>query len=238
MDQRTERGIDMKHLYRLAVALIVLGFVVTAVCLMLAPDTVPVHFNAAGEADRMGIKYEYIAFPCIAAVSGAIFLLLAKQARARKWEGYKLTEKVFLLSAIGEVLLFNGMGAHFIWRAAAYTEGTAAPAMPAIDMMRVISLVMGVLLIVLGNAMPKARKNALYGVRNSWSMSSDEVWRKSQRFGGFASVVAGALLLAAAMFLKGIVNLLAETVTLVLWVVICFTASYRYYKKEKSDSLK
>ena len=105
--------------------------------------------------------------------------------------------------------------------------------MPAIDMMRVISLVMGVLLIVLGNAMPKARKNALYGVRNSWSMSSDEVWRKSQRFGGFASVVAGALLLAAAMFLKGIVNLLAETVILVLWVVICFTASYRYYKTEK-----
>lgn len=223
----------MKHLYRLALALIVLGFVEAAVFFMLAPDTVPAHYNAAGEIDRMGSKYEYIAFPCIAAVSGAIFLLLAKRARARKWEGCELTEKIFLVSAVGEVLLFNGMGGFIMWRAAVSPEG-ALPAMPAVDMMRVISLVMGVLLIILGNAMPKARKNALYGVRTSWSMSSDEVWRKSQRFGGFASVAAGALLLAAAMFLEGVVNLLTQTVILVLWVVIGVIASYRYYKTEKS----
>ena len=223
----------MKHLYRLALALIVLGFVEAAVFFMLAPDTVPAHYNAAGEIDRMGSKYEYIALPCIAAVSGAIFLLLAKRARARKWESYELTEKIFLASAVGEVLLFHGMGGFFMWRAAVSPEG-ALPAMPAIDMMRVMSLVLGVLLIALGNVMPKARKNGLFGVRTSWSMSSDEVWRKSQRFGGFASVVAGALLLAAAMFLKGIANLLAQTVILVLWAVTCITASCRYYKTEKS----
>ena len=83
-------------------------------------------------------------FPCIAAVAGAIFLLLAKQARPRKWESYELTEKVFLVSAIDEVLL------------------------------------------------------------------------------------------ASAMFLKGVANLLAQTVIPVLWVVICISASYRYSKTEKS----
>ena len=223
----------MKHLYRLALALIVLGFVVTAVCLMLAPDTVPAHYNAAGEVDRMGSKYEYIAFPCIAAVACAIFLLLAKRARARKWEGYEVTEKVFLVCAIVEVLLFNGLGGFFMWKAATYTEGAAIPDLSAVDGMRIASLLLGVLLIILGNVMPKARKNGLFGVRTSWSMSNDEVWRKSQRFGGFASVVAGALLLAAAIFLKGVVSLLAQTVILVLWVVICFTASRRYYKAEK-----
>ena len=224
----------MKHLYRLALALIVLGFVEAAVFFMLAPDTVPVHYNAAGEIDRMGSKYEYIAFPCITAVAGTIFLLLAKRARAGKWESYELTEKIFLASAVGEVLLFNGMGGFFMWRSAIHTEGTAAPAMPTVDWMRFTSLLTGVLLIILGNVMPKARMNGLFGVRTSWSMSGDEVWRKSQRFGGFASVVAGSLLLADAMFLKGAANLLVLTVILVLWVVICFTASYRYYKTEKS----
>ena len=223
----------MKRFYRLASALIVLGFVVAAVFFMLVPDTVPVHYNAAGEADRMGSKYEYIAFPCIAAAAGAIFLLLAKRARAGKREGYELTEKIFLASAIGEALLFNGMGGFFLRGAASYTEGAAAPVMPAVDWMRAASLLIGVLLIILGNAMPKARKNALYGVRTVWSMSGDEIWRKSQRFGGFATVVAGALLLADAMFLKGVANLLAETAILALWVVICIAASYRYYKAEK-----
>ena len=223
----------MKHLYRLALALIVLGFVGAAVFFMLAPDAVPVHYNAAGEIDRMGSKYEYVVFPCIAAVVGAIFLLLTKRARARKWESYELTEKIFLASAIGEVLLLNGMGGFFMWRAAVSPEG-ALPAMPAIDMMRVISLVMGVLLIILGNAMPKARKNALYGVRTSWSMSSDEVWRKSQRFGGFTLVLAGALLLADAMFLKGVANFLVQTSVLAIWVIVSIVASYRYYKTERS----
>ena len=224
----------MKHLYRFAVALIVLGFVVTAVFFILAPDTVPAHYNFAGEVDRMGSKYEYIAFPCIAAVSGAIFILLAKKARAGKWERYELTEKIFLISAVGEVLLFNGMGGYFMWKAAAYTGETAAPALPAIDIMRVFSLVLGVLMIGLGNVMPKTRQNGLFGVRTSWSMSSDEVWRKSQRFGGFSAVVAGALLLANAMFLKGVANFLVFTAVTVIWTVVSIAASYRYYKAERS----
>ena len=224
----------MKHLYRLAAALIVLSFVVAAVFFMLAPDTVPVHYNSAGEVTRMGSKYEYIAFPCIAAASGAIFLLLAKQARAREWKSNELTEKVFLVSAVGEVLLFNGIGAFFMWRAATYTEETAAPVLPTVDGMRITSLLLGVLLIILGNVMPKARKNTLFGVRASWSMSSDEVWRKSQRFGSFTLVLAGALLLADAMFLKGVANFLVQTSVLVIWVVASIAASYRYYKTEKS----
>ena len=100
--------------------------------------------------------------------------------------------------------------------------------------MRVFSLVLGVLLIALGNVMPKARMNGLFGVRTSWSMSSDEVWRKSQRFGGFTAVAAGALLLANAMFLEGIANFLVFTVVTVAWSVASIAASYRYYKTERS----
>ena len=224
----------MKHLYRLALALVVVGFVEAAVFFMLAPDTVPAHYNAAGELTRMGSKYEYILLPMVTAAAVAIFLPLAKRAGRKKGKDSELEEMILAGTAVFEALLFDGMWGFFMWSAATYTEGTTMPAAPAIDMMRVISLVLGVLLIMLGNAMPKARKNALFGARTKWSMSGDETWRKSQRFGGFASVLAGALLLADAMFLKGIVNLLAQTVILVLWVVICFTASCRYYKTEKS----
>ena len=110
----------MKHLYRLTVALIVLGFIGTAVFLMLAPDIIPAHYNFAGEVDRMGSKYEYILFPFISAGAGVIFLLLAKQARTKKWESYALVEKIFLVTAIGEVLLFHGIGGSAMWTAIHY----------------------------------------------------------------------------------------------------------------------
>ncbi len=112
----------MKHLYRITVVLAALGFAGTAVFLMLAPDIVPAHYNFAGEADRMGSKYEYILFPVISAGMGAIFLLLAKQARIKKWSSYALIEKIFLVAAIGEVLLFHGIGGAAMWTAVHYLE--------------------------------------------------------------------------------------------------------------------
>ncbi len=110
----------MKHLYRLTVALIALGFAGTAVFLMLAPDIIPAHYNFAGEADRMGSKFEYILFPVISAGMGAIFLMLAKQARIKKRGSYALIEKIFLAAAIGEVLLFHGIGGIAMWTAIRY----------------------------------------------------------------------------------------------------------------------
>ena len=40
-----------------------LPLVITAVALQFMPDTVPLHYNAAGEIDRWGSKYESLLFP-------------------------------------------------------------------------------------------------------------------------------------------------------------------------------
>ena len=106
----------MKGFYRLVWALIAIGFVGTIVFIILAPDTIPVHYNAAWEVTRIGSKYEYIMFPFISAGMGAIFLLLAKQAQNKN----TLIEVIFLVTAIGEVLLFSGMGGYIMWMALSY----------------------------------------------------------------------------------------------------------------------
>ena len=64
----------------------------------------------------MGSKYEYIMFPFITAGISVIFLLLAKQARNKN----TLIEIIFLVTAIGEVLLFSGMGGFVMWMALFY----------------------------------------------------------------------------------------------------------------------
>ena len=110
----------MKYLYRFAVALIVLGFVATAAFLVLAPDIVPAHYNSAGEVDRMGSKYEYVLFPFISAGMGISFLLLAKQARIKKWGDCTWIEKIFLFTAIGEILLFHNIAGTAMWAAIHY----------------------------------------------------------------------------------------------------------------------
>ncbi len=110
----------MKYLYRLAVVLIGLGFVGTIVFLVLAPENIPAHYNSAGEVDRTGSKYEYVLFPFISAGMGGVFLLLAKQAGIKKWGNGTWSEKIFLFTAIGEILLFHRIGGAAMWTALHY----------------------------------------------------------------------------------------------------------------------
>ena len=48
----------MKKLYALCYGVILLCIVGTAILLIFTPDTIPVHYNFAGEVDRFGSKYE------------------------------------------------------------------------------------------------------------------------------------------------------------------------------------
>lgn len=49
----------------------------------------------------------------------------------------------------------------------------------------------GLLFIVLGNLMPRARPNWFIGVRTPWTLSSDRVWEKTHRLAGYVLVAAG-----------------------------------------------
>jgi uncharacterized membrane protein len=49
----------------------------------------------------------------------------------------------------------------------------------------------GLLFIVLGNLMPRARPNWFIGVRTPWTLSSDRVWEKTHRLAGYVLVIAG-----------------------------------------------
>ena len=87
-----------KHGYRLVWLLIVLGFWGTAIFLVFAPDTIAAHFNAAGEADRYGSKYEALLLPAVSALMGGIFLLCARTA------GKKGAALALVLQFLGMVL--------------------------------------------------------------------------------------------------------------------------------------
>lgn len=217
-----------KYGYPALVVLMALLLAAFGAALAFLPDTVPVHYNFAGEVDRMGSKLEFLLFPVSAAAMGAVFALIARQCGKRDTRENALTEKVLLVTAFFEVLLFSGMGLYFMWKAARYVPGDAGPAL-SLDFVRFIGMGVGVLLVLLGNVMPKARRNALFGLRTKWSMADDEVWRKSQRFGGFSAVAVGFLLIVTGMFMKGLPCLILCIAALPAWAGVCVWMSYRYY---------
>ena len=69
----------MKKLYGWMFFVLLLCVLGTVLFLLLAPAQVPMHYNFAGEVDRIGSKYEDLLFPGITLVLGAVFTLLARK---------------------------------------------------------------------------------------------------------------------------------------------------------------
>jgi uncharacterized membrane protein len=60
-------------------------------------------------------------------------------------------------------------------------------------------LALGVLLLLLGNVLPRARANWWFGIRTPWTLSSDTVWARTHRVAGYAVTVAGILAIGAVL---------------------------------------
>ena len=69
-----------------------------------------------------------------------------------------------------------------------------------IAMERVVLGGVGLLLLVLGNVMPRLRSNFWMGVRTPWTLSSDQVWRDTHRVAGRTMVAGGLITLLALLF--------------------------------------
>lgn len=212
----------MKKAYGWMIALTLLSFVTVGIFLTLAPDTVAVHYNAAGEIDRWGSKYEFLLFPFFSSVMGIFMGFLARHEGR---QGREENAKVVVGTGIWVLVLFNGLWLFFLWKGlkgAGLTE-TATLGVKGLYLLLTASL------IPMGNVMPKARRNSLFGLRTKWSMADDVCWQKSQRAGGYLLMltgIAGTALVAlvpvewAAYVILGflfVMTIAAMVATYVIW---------------------
>ncbi len=92
---------------------------------------------------------------------------------------------------IGNALLTSVMACHLF--VIAQAVGFALPAS------RVAPVLVGLVLISVGNVFPRLRANSWMGIRTPWSLSDDANWARTHRVGGYLLVASGILWLASAV---------------------------------------
>ena len=65
-----------------------------------------------------------------------------------------------------------------------------------IEIPMLIPVGVGLLLMVIGNLMPRMRPNWFMGIRTPWTLASESVWRKTHRLGGYCFMAMGVLMVA------------------------------------------
>ena len=218
----------MKHGCKWILGMIVLSVIVTVVLMQFMPDRIPAHYNSAGVVDRMGTKYESLLWPATTALMGGFFLLMTRFVKTAS------EKKVLHIVGIVMELFFVALGIYFMAKSIVYDPSTTATDMNA-DITRIAAIAIGIVLIVLGNFMPKISRNKLFGLRTTWTLSSDAVWQKSNRFCGICGVVCGLLVVLVSAILPSSTVLIACILLFAVWIIASVIGSYRYYKAEQNS---
>jgi len=185
---------------------------------------IPVHFSADGTANEWGSPVTLFLLPGIAAITWVLLWALPRVdprgkniVRSATAYGSVWFAVIVLLALVETILVSAAFGVD-------YHPGTLFPLLTA------------GLLIVIGNVMGKMRWNTTVGIRTPWALVDERVWDKTQRFGGRMLVIAGLVVLVAALLPPTRPHLGIIVITSVLLAVgASFLQSYLYWRRDPRD---
>jgi uncharacterized membrane protein len=195
-------------------------FVLAAVMWSSAPDRIPLHWTLSGEPDRYGGKFEGLLLLPLITLGVYLLMWFLPKVDPRR-ANYALFEGAYgalRLSVISFQALLYGF--ILLW-----IQGVR------LDVAVVVPVLVGGLLVVIGNLLGKIRPNWFVGVKTPWTLSSQRSWVKTHRMAGWTFVLLG--LAFAALGLAGpawaIPALVVATVGSILWL---FVYSYLVWRSD------
>ena len=182
------------------------------------PEEIPTHFNLLGQADGYNHKMSAIfGLPTLMLLMHWLLLFLMIKDPKSSNISSKIQLLIYwiipfvsclsMISIFGESLGYSMM------------SGLLA------------QIFMGVVMIVIGNYLPKTHRNYIIGIRLPWTLENDENWRKTHRLAGKIWVLGGLLL-----FLNSFVQLYVYWIFFLTLFFVVIIPSVYSYQLSKSES--
>lgn len=187
------------------------------------PPTVATHWNVRGEADGFSSRLVAVSImPLVILVMTGLFNVLPRlDPRHANYAKFLGTYWLIANAVILFILTGHGM---------IIATGLGYP----VKVDRFMPIGIGLLLVVLGNYLTRVEPNWFVGIRTPWTLSSDTVWRKTHRTGGWLMVIGG-LVITASVFLPRGAFLPLLIAAILIMAVIPIVQSYVLWKREQHD---
>ncbi len=214
MDKRNKKKL-------IASGIVILLPMLAGVCLWKQlPEQLPTHWNAAGEVDGWSSKaFTVFGLPGIILLCHLIAILGTQMDPKRKNIAGKMLNVLYWICPVVSIL---GCGA-------AYTAAWGLHLHIEIWTM----VLVGILLIVLGNWFPKCQPNYTVGIKLPWTLYSEENWRKTHRMAGPVWIVGGVLTVITGFLGKAGVYVFLGIVLLITLIPVIY--SYNLFRKAKNN---
>ena len=203
--------------------LALLPLVLVAVFYARLPDEVPMHWGFDGEIDRYGGKNELWLMAALGPLFALLFQFLPRlDPRKRNYEKFQKYYDAFGVVITAFVAVMMGIAL-----VEAFHPGT-------VSMGRVISALVGLLFLFLGNLMGKVKPNFFMGIRNPWTLSDPDVWNRTHRLGGGLFFLAGLAAVVSAPLLPEQVTFWVLMAGVLVAALIPTVMSYVWYRRRET----
>ena len=222
---------NKKLLTALYIILMLLPLIAVVVAYPFLPDKIPAHYGMNNQVTRWGNKSETFIFPIITLFFGFFMYIAARGAAEQEKKGSgskKNNSTITFVAGILSIMVFDILTFYFLY--ADFHQVENLNDMP-FSLTKISFGVLGIALIILGNIMPKLKRNSIIGLRTPWSMKNVVVWKKSQRFCGILFMLSGIIILILCFLLEGT---LLTVISLLLLVSAAIAGSiYSYLAAQK-----
>jgi len=180
------------------------------------PDRIPIHFDINGNANGYASKAAagFIMPPVFAALNLFVIFMLNTDPKRKNANPVMRVVGIWTVPVLSFILipmsLLKGMGYR-------------------VPIVKIITAILGLLFIIMGNYMPKSRQTYTIGIRLPWTLDNEENWNRTHRFAGYIWVVGGFGVIVGAFV--GSKYLMLSV--LVLLIVLPALYSFLLYRKQK-----
>ena len=146
------------------------------------PEQIPTHFGIDGQADGYSSKvFTLVAFPILF----VLFQIIALASLERE------SVKVTVPAKMRKLYAWIVPALSFIVQGSIYANALGIVK----NSPTLVTAFLGMLFIVIGNYLPKTKRNHTIGIRIPWTLSDDKNWHKTHRMAGKLWVLGGLLIL-------------------------------------------
>ena len=189
MEQKNEFNLKTTWLIGTVVVLLMFGLSAWAWVQLPAGASLPVHWNAAGVADRYGGKAEgLLLLPAV--VLGILLLFNVIRYIDPLRVNIERSGQAYRAVLLGILFFMAVLHVGAVLSAVGYPINIGLLAAPAV----------GLMFIIMGNYMGKIRRNYMFGVRTPWTLASELSWNKTHRLSGKLFVLSGVLVILASLW--------------------------------------
>lgn len=193
--------------------------VLVAVTYNRLPDKIPTNWSVSGEI-AYGSKTTLWWLAGISPVLAALLMAVPKiDPRKRNYEKFRGFYDAFapfimvFLFAMVALIISESLNPGRIPVAKTVTAG------------------LGLLYAFIGNIMPKFKSNFFIGIKTPWTLSSDEVWKKTHRLGGFLFFFGGIATVIMVLLVEEIPMFIGLGVITAAAAIGPVVMSYVWYKR-------